>query len=265
VEVKRLGDRLRILVTNDDGIEAKGLRTLVRALSEEATVLVAAPDQERSATSHAITMRQPLRAVKREVPGAECAYAVSGTPADCVKLAVDKLYSGRLDLVVSGINHGANLGTDVLYSGTVSAALEGVILGLPAIAFSLVNPTADGFEACANLAAGLVINVQRRGWPADTLLNINFPGVPSPKGLQVTTLGQQRYINAVQEREDPWGGTYYWLAGELCVDENEEPTDVWAVNHGFVSLTPVHFDLTDYRVLKTIADWRLELPGGERE
>ncbi len=261
--MKRLKDRLRILVTNDDGIEAAGLRALTRALSDIATVVVAAPDQERSATSHAITMWQPLRAVSREVPGADKAYAISGTPADCVKLAVDMLFCGELDMVVSGINHGANLGTDVLYSGTVSAALEGVVLGLPAVAFSLVSPSAAVFDACSVLAAGLVKDIHCKGLPSGTLLNVNFPGLVRPKGVHVTTLGQQRYINAVQQREDPRGGTYYWLAGELSPDENEEPTDVWAINKGMVSMTPVHFDLTDYRLLKTVADWRLEIPGGE--
>ena len=257
-----LNNELRILLTNDDGIDAPGLRILAVELSKVAVVMVAAPDRERSATGHAITMYQPLRARPTEVPGVGSAYAVSGTPADCVKLAVDSLFSGQFDLVVSGINRGANLGTDVLYSGTVSAALEGVILGLPAVAFSLAEFANPNFEACAKLAAGLVIDIWHRGWPFDTLLNINFPSITQPKGLRVTTLGQQRYVNAVQERQDPWGGKYYWLAGELVASENREPTDVWAVTEGYVSLTPVHFDLTDYRLLKTIEQWQLQLPSG---
>lgn len=257
--------QLRILLTNDDGIEAPGLRMLAAELGQENIVLVAAPDRERSATGHAITMHQPLRARPMEVPGAKQAYAISGTPADCVKLAVDSLYPGQFDLVVSGINRGANLGTDVLYSGTVSAALEGVILGLPAVAFSLAEYVAPEFCACSRIASNLVLEICRKGWPTDTLLNINFPNLAEPKGLKVTTLGQQRYVNAVQQRQDPWGGTYYWLAGELSSYENLEPTDVWAVDHGYVSLTPVHFDLTDYRLLKTIEDWKLELPAGGDE
>ncbi len=257
--------QLRILLTNDDGIEASGLRTLAGELGRDHIVLVAAPDRERSATGHAITMHQPLRARPMTVPGATQAYAVSGTPADCVKLAVDSLYPGQFDLVLSGINRGANLGTDVLYSGTVSAALEGVILGLPAVAFSLAEFADPDFCSCARIAACLVRDIGQKGWPADTLLNVNFPNIERPKGLKVTTLGQQRYVNAVQQRQDPWGGTYYWLAGELSSYENLEPTDVWAVEHGYVSLTPVHFDLTDYRLLKTIEEWQLELPAGGEE
>lgn len=258
-------DKLRVLMTNDDGIDAPGLRSLTERLATVAEVLVAAPDRERSATGHAITMHQPLRARECMVPGAQAAYAISGTPADCVKLAVDSLFPQQFDLVVSGINRGANLGTDVLYSGTVSAALEAVMLGLPAAAFSLAEFLHPEFTACADLASGLVVDIWRRGWPADTLLNINFPNLCQPRGVKVTTLGRQRYVNAVRQRQDPWGGTYYWLAGELVAGENLEPTDVWAVTNGYVSLTPVHFDLTDYRLIKTIEQWQLRLPQEESD
>lgn len=265
MEGYNLNKQLRVLLTNDDGIDAEGLRVLATELAKVCVVLVAAPDRERSATGHAITMHQPLRARPLIMPGADRAYAVSGTPADCVKLAVDSLYPGEFDLVVSGINRGANLGTDVLYSGTVSAALEGVILGLPAVAFSLAEFVQPDFRSSAKIAASLVSDISRKGWLADTLLNINFPNLSQPKGLKVTTLGRQRYVNAVQQRQDPWGGTYYWLCGERSSCENLEPTDVWAVEQGFVSLTPVHFDLTDYRLLKTIEQWKLDLPTGGEE
>lgn len=255
-------NNLRILVTNDDGILAPGLRSLVAELSKIACVLVAAPDRERSATGHAITMFQPLRAKEMEVPGAEMAYAISGTPADCVKLAVDTLFPGQIDLIVSGINRGANLGTDVLYSGTVSAALEGVMLGLPAIAFSLAEFADPVFEPIAGLAKDLVQTMWQKSWPVDTLLNVNVPQLEATqlRGIKVTTLGHLRYSNPFLTRQDPWGGTYYWLAGQAPEDNNEEPTDVWAVNNGYVSLTPIHFDLTDYRLLDTIASWGLQLP-----
>lgn len=258
-----MGGNLRILVTNDDGIFAPGLNQLVQNLSSFADVLVAAPDRERSATGHAITVHQPLRAVEREVVGATKSYAVSGTPADCVKLAIESLFPGEVDLVVSGINRGANLGTDVLYSGTVSAALEGVMLDVPAIAVSLAQFRQPCFELPGKLAAHLVNALWKQPWPADTLININFPGpeYDYPKGVKVTVLGRRRYQNAVQRREDPWGGTYYWLAGETDDRENVEPTDVWAVQQGYVSITPIHFDLTDYKLLKTIENWRLGLPG----
>lgn len=255
-------NRLRILVTNDDGIQAPGLRSLVQALSQIGSVLVAAPDQERSATGHAITMYQPLRAKATEVPGAEAAYAISGTPADCVKLAVDTLYPEQIDLVVSGINRGANLATDVLYSGTVSAALEAVMLGLPAIALSLAELVNPVFEPVASIARELIPAMWEKSWPADTLLNINVPSLARAqlRGLKVTTLGQLRYHNPILERQDPWGGTYYWLAGQEPEDNNQEPTDVWAIKNGYISLTPIQFDLTDYRLLDTIANWNLQLP-----
>ena len=254
-------DNLRILATNDDGILADGLQQLVEELSQIASVLVAAPDRERSATGHAITMFQPLRAKATEVPGAEAAYAISGTPADCVKLAVDMLFPKQIDLIVSGINRGANLGTDVLYSGTVSAALEGVMLGLPAIAFSLAEVAAPDFKPVANLARNLIETMWQKTWPADTLLNINVPQVSEDlKGIKVTTLGHIRYNNPILEREDPWGGTYYWLAGQVPENNHVEPSDVWAINNGYVSLTPIQFDLTDYRLLDTITSWKLQLP-----
>lgn len=254
-------NNLRILVTNDDGIMAPGLRCLVAELSQIASVLVAAPDQERSATGHAITMFQPLRAKATDVPFAEAAYAISGTPADCVKLAVDTLFPEQIDLIVSGINRGANLGTDVLYSGTVSAALEGVMLGLPAIAFSLAEVENPVFEPVARLAKDLVQTMWQKTWPADTLLNINVPRTEAElRGIRVTTLGHLRYNNPIMTRQDPRGGTYYWLAGQAPEDNNVEPSDVWAVNNGYVSLTPIHFDLTDYRLLDTIAAWDLQLP-----
>ncbi len=260
-------NKLRILVTNDDGIMASGLRCLVAELSKIGTVFVAAPDRERSATGHAITMFQPLRAKSMEVPGAKAAYAISGTPADCVKLAVDALFPEQIDLVVSGINRGANLGTDVLYSGTVSAALEAVMLGLPAVAFSLAEYRNPVFEPAAQLARHLVQAVGEKSWPHDTLLNVNFPQqeLSQLRGIKVTTLGQLRYDNPVLERKDPWGGTYYWLAGQEPIDNNVEPTDVWAVRNGYVSLTPIQFDLTNYRLLDTISAWNLQLPNNGEE
>lgn len=259
-------DSLRILVTNDDGIFAPGLRCLVAELSQRANVVVAAPDRERSATGHAITMFQPLRVATADVPFAQAAYAISGTPVDCVKLAVDKLFPNEIDLIVSGINRGANLGTDVVYSGTVSAALEGVMLGLPAIAFSLTEYAAPDFSPAAKLAAWLVAEIWQKQWPADTLLNVNIPQTEDAlAGIKVTTLGHLRYANPILQREDPWGGYYYWLAGHSPEGNNAEPTDVWAVQNGFVSLTPIHFDLTDYQLIETISDWNLHLPkkGGE--
>ncbi|MGI6343935.1 MAG: 5'/3'-nucleotidase SurE [Bacillota bacterium] len=263
-------ERLRILITNDDGIQASGLVSLVRELSSLADVFVAAPDRERSATGHAITMHQPLRASLVELPPAVTAYSISGTPADCVKLAVDKLYAGQIDFVVSGINHGANLGSDVLYSGTVSAALEAVMLGLPAVAFSLAAPFEAASRPCfqwaAETAAHLMKLILVNPWPEDTLLNVNIPGgTRELLGVRVTSLGQMRYKNPIEQREDPWGNTYFWLGGQFDESVNPEVTDVWAVQNGYVSVTPLQFDLTNYRLMDEIAAWELKLPSREEK
>lgn len=254
---------MNILVTNDDGISSKGLRELVRALSEVGKVSVVAPDQERSGTSHAVTMYRPLRAVEvRGIPGAVQAFQLDGTPADCVKLAVEVLLKERPHLVVSGVNAGPNLGTDVLYSGTVSAAAEGLIMGIPSMAVSIADHSGKwlGLDKAVELAARTAQAIWERGLPEDTLLNINLPCLPASemKGIRITRAGIRRYRDFVEERKDPWGRSYYWLTGE-AVDLEEGPdSDTRAVKDGWISITPIRFQLTHEEFRKELAGWQLD-------
>lgn len=248
---------MHILVTNDDGILAPGIRALSAGLSRLGQVTIVAPDRERSATGHAITVHSPLR-VKRisGLPG-HAAYAVNGTPADCVKLALEGLKIDRPDLVVSGINRGPNLGTDVLYSGTVSAAIEAALLGLPAIAVSLADFRETDYEEAASFAALIAERWHHKRLPPDTLLNVNWPRTTA-RGVKITVLGHRRYENIFDLRTDPWGREYYWLGGAAINDEAPE-SDVWAVENGFASVTPIHFDLTNYRLISEVQSWEIAL------
>lgn len=248
---------MHILVTNDDGITAPGIRALAKALQPLGRVTVVAPDRERSATGHAITVHQPLRVRRYADFPADEAYSVDGTPADCVKIAVEALTLDSFDLVVSGINRGPNLGTDVLYSGTVSAAIEGAILGLPAIAVSLADHRDSGFEEAAEFAAKLARTWRFTELPPDTLLNVNWPQ-STAKDVRVTTLGRRRYSNTFERRQDPWGRDYFWMGGEVIIDETPD-TDVWAISNGYASVTPIHFDLTNYKLIQQVREWNITL------
>lgn len=238
--------RPRVLVANDDGIFSPGLKALGLALSEWADVVVVAPDVEQSAVGHGITIRRPLRfkhtaaAGFGEIP----AYRVDGTPADCVVLGAHLL--GQPDLVVSGINIGPNLGDDLTHSGTVAAAIEGLTLGLPAIAFSQFANAAGEYEfgPSARYAAKLAREVLARGLPPRVLLNVNFPR-EAPRGVRVTTVGQHRWVDSLLTRQDPEGRDYHWVAGvSTAHDADDESTDYGAVQAGFVSVSPVRLDLT---------------------
>ena len=256
---------MRILLTNDDGIIAEGLQTLAQEIKKIAETYIAAPDHEQSATGHAITMHRPLRAEKvkyRHSPEL-AAWSVNGTPADCVKLAVEALLPQKPDLVISGINRGANLGTDVLYSGTVSAAIEGVILGIPAIAVSLAeyhNPQYDYAAAFIAYLAPIFAKQAKK----EMLLNVNVPGCPAEqiKGVSINRLGVRHYKNPFEERTDPRGRTYYWLAGEIVDIKEEKDTDVAAIKEDKISITPIQYDLTDYAMLESVRKWRIDLQGG---
>jgi 5'-nucleotidase len=253
---------LRILLTNDDGIFAEGLQVLAREIMKIADIYVVAPDHEQSATGHAITMHRPLRAerVKFLHTPDIMAWAVNGTPADCVKLAVEAILPDKPDLVISGINRGANLGTDVLYSGTVSAAIEGVILGIPAIAVSLTEYYEPRFEFAAEFIARLARVMVRQQAASDTLLNVNVPGCDEAemKGVAITRLGVRQYKNSFEKRTDPRGRTYYWLAGELVDLEYDDDTDVSAIKSNKISVTPIQHDLTHYALIQQIIDWGIE-------
>lgn len=248
---------LHILLTNDDGFYATGLQLLHRALYEDEAgyrISVVAPDRERSAVGHGITMHKPLRVDKinmihnQNLEG----LAVNGTPSDCVKLAVEALLEQKPDLVVSGINRGSNLGTDVIYSGTVSAAVEGLLMEIPSIAVSL---TGDGDNTAFSYAADFICRIipvlREAALPSSTLININVPNaVDQINGARVTRLGHRRYRNAFEKRIDPRGNLYYWLAGELVEDDpEEEDCDTRAIREGYISVTPVHFNLTNDRAI----------------
>ncbi len=242
-----------ILVTNDDGIHAEGIQRLCQALYESAEnyrLSIIAPERERSAIGHAITMHKPLRVLEVSFlhnPALK-GWSVNGTPSDCVKLAVEAILEDKPDLVISGINRGSNLGTDVLYSGTVSAAVEGLLLGIPSVAVSLTGSgDSHSFDYAARYLCTIIPKLLEGGIESSTLVNINIPGdVENIKGARVTSLGTRRYKNAFEKRVDPRGMHYYWLAGELVEDDpEEENSDTRMVREGYISVTPVHFQLTD--------------------
>lgn len=252
---------LKILVSNDDGIYAEGIFTLVKELSKIAKVFVVAPDRERSATAHAITMHKPLRAEKVEIFGPEVtAFKINGTPSDCVKLALDALLEEPPDFVISGINRGPNLGTDVIYSGTVSAAIEAAIYGIPAIAASVTAYEEISFEYPAEFIRKLCGSIKNKEFPKDSLLNVNIPNLEREKikGIMITHLGTRKYKNCFHKRCDPRGKDYFWLAGEVIEDLLDIDSDVWAVKNGYISITPIHFDLTKYELIDTLKTWDID-------
>jgi 5'-nucleotidase len=257
---------MRILVSNDDGIEAPGIFHLSGALAQEHEVYVVAPDRERSAMGHALTLHRPLRAEPVELGnGVAGAWATSGTPSDCVKLAIGALMDTPPDLVVSGINRGPNLGADVLYSGTVSAALEGCINGFPALAFSLASFSDVGYERGAAFALELVRQIQARTLPPKFLLNVNLPALEGEayRGVKVTKLGIRRYQDAFEKRVDPRGRTFYWLAGEAIETGEAADSDVIAVRSNYVSVTPIQYDMTHYPMLDPVKQWDLQVNTGK--
>lgn len=253
---------MKILLTNDDSIYAAGLAELWSALKEIAEITVVAPDRERSATGHGITVDRPLRAKHLDMFEGR-AWAVDGTPADCVKLAVNCLLEGSPDIIIAGINRGANLAIDVLYSGTVSGALEGIILGFPALAISVAEYDHPDYRYAAVFTKNLIPEVLQSRICADTLLNINVPSLPAAeiKGVEITRLGARKYLNSFEVRTDPRGRKYYWL-GEESVDlEGEADTDVAAIGKNMISITPIHVDLTNYQALELLRNMPLDTKG----
>ncbi len=257
---------MRLLISNDDGVYAQGIRSLANTLADLGhDITVVCPDRERSATGHGLTLHQPIRAeeVSDIFHPAVKAWACSGTPSDCVKLALWSLMDQQPDMVLSGINHGANLGTDVLYSGTVSAAMEGVIEGIPSVAFSLTSYKSKQFETAANFAGQLIDQLHKNPLPRVMLVNVNIPAVEPEKiaGVLLTQLGIRRYVDIFEKRSDPRGKNYYWLAGELLQDVPEEvidpdiPTDTRANREHFITLTPLHYNLTSRLDISGLEGW----------
>jgi 5'-nucleotidase len=248
-----------ILLANDDGIHATGLRMLAQVLSEFANIWIVAPDRERSATSHSISLHKPLRI--RQLAVQE--YCVDGTPADCVYLAIHHLLPQKPDVIVSGINHGSNIGSDVLYSGTISAAMEGALLGCAALAISMSVPKEGGpqeseyFVRAAQAASVLVRSVVRKPMPRGVLLNVNVPYVEKPLGFKLCRLGFTDWSHNVVERHDPRGRPYYWIGGARTDTLNMPDSDSLALEQGYISVTPVHYDLTDFRSFGFVRDLKI--------
>jgi 5'-nucleotidase len=255
---------MRVLITNDDGISSTGLAALVRAFEEAAETFVVAPEQERSATGHAITLHKPLRVHAAAIPGSSVrAWATNGTPADCVALGILDLLDGhRPDVVLSGINVGPNIGRDLTYSGTVSGAMEGAIFGVPGIAVSIGAFRNPIFTVAAAFAVDLARSILERGLPDDTLLNVNVPNLAKEQigGVMVTRQGTKRYVSRLEKRTDPRGRTYYWLTGEPAPLPDEVGTDSWALAQGRISVTPIGLDLTNRALRKAIEAWDLKVP-----
>ena len=249
-------DRIQILLTNDDGIYAEGLSVLRAALQEVGDVTVVAPERPRSASGHAITLHKPLRAAQVSLPWGGEGYAASGTPSDCVVLGIFALMP-RCDLVVAGINLGPNLGEDLTYSGTVSAAMEGCICGKPSIAVSVADYEHPDYQPAARFTAQLLRKVATNGLPPNTLLNVNVPNIPADEiqGVAITRQGKRRYEGRVERRLDPRGRAYYWLGGEAIEDFDGEGTDGNAIQQGKISVTPLHLDLTSYAFADTLRTW----------
>ncbi len=249
---------MTILVANDDGIDSPGIRVLAKSLKSLGNVWVVAPERAQNAMGRAITLHKPLRLnqVGRQM------FSVNGTPSDCITLAIGQLLKDHeIDLVVSGINKGLNLGDDVTNSGTVAAALEGAIRGIPSIAVSMDGQNQFRFTLGAKVALAVAKMVSKHGLPKDTLLNVNIPDLQANglKGMKFTSLSRRRYKDPVVEKTDPRGGKYYWIAGEQVSWNRKKHSDVDTISQGFVSLTPLHFDMTQYRALTKLQSWEQAL------
>ncbi len=249
---------MRFLCTNDDGFLAHGLDCLVRAAGRIGEVTVVAPDREQSATSHSLTLHHPLRPIAR----GEGRFQVDGTPTDCVMLAVEALMPERPDFVLSGINHGQNMGEDVLYSGTVAAAMEGLALGIPSVAISFAGGDLRADTTRLEEQIDILVPLLRHltglpRFPSDTLFNINLPpvGADQIRGVRLTRLGRRVYSNSIQPMRDPWGREIYWIGGGEISWQGSDDSDFQAIRDGYISVTPLHLDLTHRDMLDTAEAW----------
>lgn len=244
---------MRILISNDDGVMAPGIAALEEALSSVADISVMAPDRNRSGASNSLTLSRPLRIMQLD----NGYYSVDGTPTDCVHLALTGFLELGFDMVVSGINHGANLGDDILYSGTVAAAMEGRSLGLPAIAVSMVGDTIHHYQTGASIVKQLVMKLSTHYLPSQTILNVNVPDLPlhEIKGIQVTRLGTRHSAAPVQSDLDPRGRPMYWIGPPGAEADAGPGTDFCAISQGYVSITPLHLDMTHYKIFDQVSEW----------
>jgi 5'-nucleotidase len=246
---------MKLLITNDDGVSSEGLRTLATRMKALGEVYVVAPDRERSAAAHSLTLHRPLR-VEEVAPGV---YAADGTPVDCVNLAVYGILKGHPDLVISGINNGPNLGEDLVYSGTVSAAFEATFLGIPAFAISLAAREGFRYQAAANFALKVAAYIMQKGLPKDTFLNINVPNVEEDEILsyKITHQGKRVFEDAIVEKLDPRGKKYYWIGGGDQGFQEIAGTDFHAIANRYISITPLCVDLTNRAAVQELEGWRL--------
>ncbi len=251
---------MHILLTNDDGYDSEGLLAAKAALSQVGEVSVVAPERNWSAAGHNRTMDKPLRVTKVRLADGGEGFVSDGTPSDCVSLALLGILERKVDLVVAGINKGPNLGDDITYSGTVAAAMEAALAGIPAMAVSLADYFEWDFSYAADFTANLARQVLKNGLPKGVLLNVNVPALPREKitGVEITRLGKRIYADVLVRREDPFGRPYYWLGGEVPRGVSEKGTDFAAIGEGRVSITPIHLDLTNYRLIATLREWNLK-------
>jgi len=258
---------LKILVSNDDGIDSLGIHALVKSLKEIADVTVVAPHNEQSAVGHAITMKIPLRVFNYYKNGDFFGYAVDGTPADCIKMGIRNIMKEPPDLVISGINQGSNTAINIIYSGTVSAAREAAIMDVPAVAISITNHAAKEYNFAAKLAKMLALKMINNKLPLGTLLNVNVPDVPENEiaGIILTKQGKSKWDDIYEKRIDPYGRDYYWLTGNLLEVDTNPDIDQVAIRKNFVSITPIHFDLTDYETFKNMKSWQIEKLMNEKD
>lgn len=250
---------MRILLTNDDGIYAKGIEAMYLALVADHDVTVVAPETEQSAVGHAITFLDPLRVKPVRRNGCFFGYALSGTPADCVKIAVTELMKPPPQVVVSGINLGANVGVNVIYSGTVSAATEAAVLGVPSIAVSMDSFDTADFSAATEFIPRLLGVLELKGLPPGVTLNVNVPNVPHSRvrGVKITHQGKMRAVETYDRRSDPRNNVYYWLRNKAVLGDPHPEADSTALAEGYISVTPIHHDLTDYPLMETLRTWNL--------
>lgn len=251
---------MKILVSNDDGIDSAGIFSLVEALKEIADVTVVAPHKEQSSVGHAITMQTPLRVFEYQKNGKFFGYAVDGTPADCVKIGIRNLMESPPDLVVSGINHGSNTAINIIYSGTVSAAREAAIMDVPAMAISVTSHAVMNFSYAAKIAKQLSLQIKEKGITKGTLLNVNVPNLSEDEiaGILLTKQGKSKWDDIYEKRIDPYGRNYYWLTGNLFELDHLLEFDQAAVKKNYVSVSPIHFDLTDHQAYSEMKNWKLE-------
>ena len=263
VKIQKVSNKPLILVTNDDGIVSPGMKALVEVMKELGDVVVVAPDRPQSGMGHAITINSTLRINKSKYHNVKEEYSCSGTPVDCVKIALNKILKRKPDLCVSGINHGSNVSISVIYSGTMSAAVEGAIESIPAIGFSLCDYSIDAdFSAAKAVAKEVAQNVLKNGLMANTCLNVNIPPLHlnELKGIKICRQARANWIEELDERKDPSGNSYYWLTGKFQnFESGSNDTDVWALDNGYVSVVPVQFDMTAHQAIKNLTTWNLSI------